>query len=312
VSLLESLADRFAAVDPRLIAIAVVLQLASFCLRSGAWRNVLAAAYPGRVRTVDVAASYGCGVALNAFLPARGGDAAKIALLRSRVKGSSVPTIVATMGVLSLFDAVLGLTLLGVAWATGILPELPALPSPPGLEWVTAHPIAVVATALALVAVAAPFVRPLGRRLAGLRERLTLGFSVVRSPRRYVVTVVPPQLGAWACRFGAAYFLLSAFGLSASVAAALIVVVVGGIANVSPVPGGLGPQQLALAYALHATASTASIVAFSVGMHLTVTTLNVAAATVALMLALRTMRPATAVRAGWRHAADSTRRGMKP
>jgi uncharacterized membrane protein YbhN (UPF0104 family) len=298
VSLLESLADRFAAVDPRLMAVAVVLQLTSFCLRSIAWRTILAAAYPGRVGTIDVAAAYGTGVALNAFLPARGGDAAKVALLRSRVHGSSVPTIVATMGVLSAFDAALGLTLLCLAWATGILPELPAVPSPPGLDVLGAHHLAAVSVVILVAATGAFAARPLARRLRGVRARLALGLSVVRSPRRYLLGVVPPQVGAWACRFGAAYFLLAAFDLPASLAAALLVVVVGGMANAAPVPGGLGPQQLALAYALHATASTASIVAFSVGMHVTVTALNVAAATVALMLALRTIRPITAARAG--------------
>jgi ComF family protein len=231
VSLLESLADRFAAVDPRLMAVAVVLQLTSFCLRSIAWRTILAAAYPGRVGTIDVAAAYGTGVDLNAFLPARGGDAAKVALLRSRVHGSSVPMIVATMGVLSAFDAALGLTLLCLAWATGILPELPAVPSLPGLGVLGAHPLAAVSVVILVAATGAFAARRLARRLRGVRARLALGLSVVRSPRRYLLRVVPPQVGAWACRFGAAYFLLAAFDLPVSLAAALLVVVVGGMAN---------------------------------------------------------------------------------
>jgi uncharacterized membrane protein YbhN (UPF0104 family) len=298
VSVFESVTDRFAAVDPRLVAVALGLQLASFCLRSRAWRNILAAAYPGRVRTVDVAAAYGTGIALNAFVPARGGDAAKIALLRARIHGSSVPTVVTTIGVLSAFDTVLGLSLLGVALSCGLLPELPALPSPPGLGLAASHPVLLAAGVGVVGMVAFPLARRLSRRLRGLRDRFLQGLAVVRSPRRYVLEVAPLQMAAWVCRLGAAYFLLAAFGLRASLAAALLVVVVGGMANAAPVPGGLGTQQLALAYALHATASTTSIVAFSVGMQVAVTTLNVAMGMTALMIALRTFRPLAAVRAG--------------
>jgi hypothetical protein len=43
---------------------------------------------------------------LNAVLPGRGGDAAKVMLARARVAGSSVPTIAAIMSVIVLFDMV--------------------------------------------------------------------------------------------------------------------------------------------------------------------------------------------------------------
>lgn len=298
MNILASVTDRFAAVDPTLVVVALVLQLTSFCLRSRAWRNVLAAAYPGRVRTVDVAAAYGTGIALNAFVPARGGDAAKIGLARARIHDSSVPTIMTTIGVLSVFDTTLGLSLLGVALAFGLLPALPPLPSPPGLELVTSHVTLVILVLVALVAVGIVVAHRLSRRLRGLRGRIVEGLAVVRPPRRYLLEVVPLQLAAWVCRFGAAYFLLAAFGLPATLAAALLVIVVGGMANATPVPGGLGTQQLALAYALHATASTTSIVAFSVGMQVAITALNVAMGVTALMLALGTFRPLAAVRAG--------------
>jgi glycosyltransferase 2 family protein len=295
VSLVQSVADRFAAVDPRLVAFGLALQLASFCLRSVAWRNILAAAYPGRVRTIDVAAAYGTGIALNAVVPARGGDAAKIALLRARIHDSSVPTIMATMGVLSVFDSVLGLSLLGLALSLGLLPALPAVPGLPGVGVVTAHPDLLVIGLVSVVGAAVVLLHRLTPRLRGLGARFVQGFAVVRSPRRYGLEVAPLQAAAWLCRLGAAYFLLAAFGLHATVAAALIVIVVGGMANATPVPGGMGTQQLALAYALHATASTTSIVAFSIGMQVSITTLNVVAAATALMLAVRTLRPGAAL-----------------
>jgi hypothetical protein len=84
-------ADRLADVDPRLVAAALVLQLSIFAFRAIAWSNVLAAAYPGeRVSYVGVGAAYAVGVGLNGLLPARGGEAAKIALVRLQLPHSSV------------------------------------------------------------------------------------------------------------------------------------------------------------------------------------------------------------------------------
>jgi uncharacterized membrane protein YbhN (UPF0104 family) len=83
----------------------------------------------------------------------------------------------------------------------------------------------------------------------------------------------------------------------ASLSAAAIVVVVGGLATLLPTPGGVGTQQVLLAYLLHTTASTATIVSFSIGMQATVTTLNLLVGLTAAMLMVRTLRPATAIRA---------------
>jgi len=309
VNVVESFAERFASVDPRLVAIALLLQAASFCLRSLAWRNILAAAYPDRrVAALGVAAAYGTGIALNAFVPARGGDVAKIALVRSRIPGSTVPTVIGTIGVLSVFDTALGVSLLGLAWATGLLAAPPAPPSLPGLELLAGHPWLVGVGVLAVVLVVALIVRRFLPALGRVWQRVLQGGAVVRSPRRYATTVVPVQLASWCCRIGAAYALLAAFHIPATLPAALLVVVVGGIATASGTPGGVGTQQLALAYALHATASTASIVSFSIGMQLAVMAVNVTVGLTALMLTFRTLRPVAAVRAGVGVAGRTRRR----
>ena len=68
---LDSVTDRLGSVDPRLAALALVLHVTNHALRSVAWRNVLAAAYPERrLRLLPVAAAYASGVALNAVAPA--------------------------------------------------------------------------------------------------------------------------------------------------------------------------------------------------------------------------------------------------
>jgi uncharacterized membrane protein YbhN (UPF0104 family) len=71
---------------------------------------------------------------------------------------------------------------------------------------------------------------------------------------------------------------------------------VGGLSTLVPTPGGVGTQQVMLAYLLHTTASTATIVSFSIGMQAAVTTLNLMIGLTAAMLMLRTVRPLVALR----------------
>jgi uncharacterized membrane protein YbhN (UPF0104 family) len=293
VSTLDTALDSLARVDPTLVLVALCFHLANFGFRSAAWRNVLRAAYPDRrVPLLGIAGAYAAGVAVNSVTPARGGDVAKIALVRASIPGSSVATIAASMGVVALLDGVIGLGAIGALSATGQLPSPPGLPPTPApAEVVVAHPVAAVAGAVALLAVVAVAGHRLAPRLAQFWTRLKAGTAILATPRRYATEVVPLQLSAWACRIGAAFFLLGAFGVPATVPAAVIVVVAGGLSTLVPTPGGVGTQQLFVAYFLHATASTATLVAFSLGMQATITTVNLLVGLTATVLLLRTLWP---------------------
>lgn len=302
---MDTFVDTFAAADPRLALLALVFHLSNFGFRSLAWRNVLRAAYPDRrVPLLGIAGAYAAGVAVNSFTPARGGDLAKIALARTRIRDSSVPTIASSMGVIAAFDALVGAAVVLLLVSFGLLPNAPALPSlSERTALVTDHAV-LVAAAVVLLAVAGFVVgRLLAPRLLALWQSLKRGLAILSSPRRYVTEVVPPQLAAWACRIGAAYFLLAALNVPASLTAAAIVVMVGGLSTIVPTPGGVGTQQVLLAYLLHTTASTATIVSFSVGMQAAVTTLNLLIGITAAMFMLRTLRPAHAIRSLRREAA---------
>ncbi|HET8652500.1 MAG TPA: lysylphosphatidylglycerol synthase domain-containing protein [Gaiellaceae bacterium] len=290
--------DTVASADPRLALVALVFHLSNFGLRSLAWRSVLRAAYPDRrVPLLGIAGAYAAGVAVNSFTPARGGDLAKVGLARTRIKGSSVPTIASSMGVVAAFDAVVGVCVVLALGALGVLPSPPGLPSLPGAPSVgPVHVVVGLAAAAILVACGLLLGRRVASRLLGVWRNLKAGAAILASPRRYATEVVPVQLGAWACRIGAAYFLLAAMHLPATVTAAAVVVVVGGISTMVPTPGGVGTQQVLLAYALHTTASTAAVVSFSVGMQAAVTSLNLVIGLTAAMVMLRTFRPVAAVR----------------
>jgi glycosyltransferase 2 family protein len=289
-------AERFGDVDARFVAIALALQLANLAFRALAWRNVLAAAYPDRrIPLLGIGASYAAGVAANAFLPARGGEAAKVVLARTRIPGSSVPTIAASTSVVLLFDAVAGATLIALAWSLGALPALPGPGSIPAAEAVGGHPVAAAALGLGFLTSAVLVALHPPRQLSSFVRKIGQGGAVLRTPGRYLRTVVSVQAAAWTCRIGVVFFLLAAFGLPATIPTAVLVVVVGGASTLVPVtPGGVGVQQLMLAAALHQTASTASAVSFSIGMQVGVTAVNTAIGLAAMLFVFRTLRPASA------------------
>ena len=287
-------AARFGEVDGRLLAAALVLHVANHGLRSLAWRNVLAAAYPStRVPFLGVASAYAVGVALNAVVPGRGGDAAKVALVRVGIGGSNVATIASTMSVVVLFDLVAAtVLLLGVA-ATGAIPFAPQLGNLPLV-------LGGAAAVAVLLALAARRFRPALRRLWAAAQQ---GGAILRTPGRYARRVAAVQAGAWTCRIAVVYLLMAAFGLPATVTGAAVVMVLCGASTLVPLtPGGAGTQQVMVTLALSEAATAAAVLSFSIGMQAGITAVNALLGVVASMVAFRTLRPLAAIRAGIRLA----------
>jgi len=288
--------DRFGDLDGRMAVLALLLHVGNHLLRSLAWRNVLAAAYPGtRMPLSGVVSAYALGVALNALLPARGGDAVKIAVIRTRVASSSVTTIASTMSVVVLFDLVAATVLVLAVVLTGSLPLAPELSLTGAPIWIGA--------AVLLAAVIGVAGRRLRRRLALLWAQVRQGGAILRSPARYASRVAAVQAGAWLCRIGVVTCLLAAFGLEASPLVAAMVMILCGVSTLVPLtPGGAGTQQVMLAYALSQTATAAAVVSFSVGMQAGITAVNALLGVAGAMVAFRTLRPGDAMRSALRLA----------
>ena len=290
----EAVLARFADVGAKLLAAALLLHVANHGLRSLAWRNVLAAAYPTtRVPILGVASAYAVGVALNAVLPGRGGDAAKVALVRVGIGGSNVATIASTMCVVVLFDLVAATVLLLAVGATGSIPIAPELGNLP----IIAAGVAAVALILVL---AGRRLRPALRRLWAAAQQ---GGAILRTPGRYARRVAAVQAAAWTCRIAVIYLLMAAFGLPATVPGAALVMVLCGASTLVPLtPGGAGTQQVMLAFALSEAATAAAVLSFSIGMQAGVTAVNAILGLLASMVAFRTLHPLAAIRAGIRLA----------
>jgi uncharacterized membrane protein YbhN (UPF0104 family) len=274
--------------DWRFLGLALALQLTNLSFRALAWRNVLAAAYPQRrIPVISVGCAYAAGMALNAYVPARGGEGAKVALARAQIPESCMPTIAASLTALLIVDAALGASLIAALWATGLLPELPSLPSL-GFAPVAAAVVAIVVLVLVALRCRAAFER--------IVRSAAQGFAIMRRPSLYVRSVLPFQLGALVCRIGVVYLVMQAFRIEAGLVTALLIVVLNGLSTAVPVPGGAGSQQILATYALQGVISTAAAVSFSITMQVGVTAVNTAVGLAATMLLFRTLRPIAVAR----------------
>ncbi|MDH3226137.1 MAG: flippase-like domain-containing protein [Thermoleophilia bacterium] len=283
--------DALGSVSPIPLAIGLALHLLGMTLRGLAWRNIIAAALPGR--QVDAKVVLGglfAGIGLNGIVPARGGDVLKLFLIHTRVPGSTYPMLISSLVPETTFNAVMAVLLLLWAWQLGVLPSAPELPGISAFElsWAARYPEAtgiLIILVIAALAALAIIHRP---RLARFWSDVADGFRIFRDPPRYLRTVVTFQAGAWTARVVSAWFFLDAFGIDASVRNALIVVMVQGISSTLPfTPGGLGPKQALLVVLFSGDAARSTVLAFSVGMEVTIVAFQFVVGLIAAAIMLR-------------------------
>jgi glycosyltransferase 2 family protein len=250
------------------LLLAVSLHVFKLLLRGRAWQNILRASYPeARIRYWSVFGSYMAGVGVNSIAPARGGDLVKLYLAKRRVKDSSYPTLASTLFVETLFDIVVASCLLIWAIKLGFLPGVPDLPALPAFDWsfVIKHPLAATFIGCVLLGLAMLGAVWASRRVDAFRERVSLGFSILRDRRAFLTGVVTWQAASWLARGTSVYFFLEAFHIPASVEATVTVLVVQGLSTLLPfTPGGVGTQQAVLVFALSGTAAASNVLGFSV------------------------------------------------
>jgi uncharacterized membrane protein YbhN (UPF0104 family) len=281
-------------VDLRLLAIGIGLHIVKTLCTSRAWRNVIAAAYPGsRVRWRSIYAAYLSGVGVNAILPARSGDVLRLYLARRAIPETTYTTLLSTSLVLSLFDSAMALALFGYALTLGVLPGLHVLPSLPDWDfaWFLRHPRFSETLGALLGVVAAVLIVWAGRRVRAFRARVRQAFTVLRTPRAYLRQVVFWQGCDWTLRFVTTWFFLGAFSIPQTVQNVLLVQVTSSLATLAPVtPGGIGTEQAFLVYVFRGTVTRTALLAFSVGVKITITAVNVLLGFTAIFVVLRTFR----------------------
>ena len=223
----------------------VAIHLGADGVRNRAWYSILRYACPDaalRLRDVQAAAFAGGGV--NAVVPARAGDALKVALLRRRAPQAPVATLVATLVTDSVPEFVAAIVLLAWAVSRGLVP----------LDALVDHPLRAAAVALPAMALAVAACLFARRRL----PRVAAGLAVLGSPRILLTGVVSWQLLARAVRLVAIACCLSACGLPASAEAALLAMAVEGATRVRIAPLAATLRFAALAYGLPALTGQAA------------------------------------------------------
>jgi uncharacterized protein (TIRG00374 family) len=272
------------------LVIALLLSLAMQIARGHAWTNAIRAAYPkNRVSERRVVAAFLIGAGLNGVLPARGGDAMKVVLVKRNVEGASYPTIISSFAALSPFDTGVGIVVLLYAITQGLLPKLPRLPNMPAFDisfW-AAHPqlLMLAVTMLGIGAIAGFAL--LARRVETFWQRVKQGLVIFTEPRRYLREVAAWQLVGWLLRFASFWLFLEAFHIGGSFQNVLLVMSVQAISGALPfTPGGAGAQQ-ALLVATLGGASRAAVLSYSVGQQLAVTAWSVVVAFAALFFVFR-------------------------
>jgi uncharacterized membrane protein YbhN (UPF0104 family) len=271
------------------LLVAIGFHVTKLLLRTVAWRNILRAAYPRRrIPLAPVTGAYFVGVGVNSIVPGRGGDLVKLYLVHRRLPGATYTTLASTLVTETVLDFVLAGCFFLWALSIGVVPSVHT----PSFDWGWLFRNGkATASIVALLTLAAIWLSWKLRSSEGFRERVGRGLAILREPRRYLREVASWQLASWVCRIASLYFFLRAFHIRPTVHNALLSQVADSLSTLLPFsPGGAGTRQGFLVAILHGQASTARLLAYSIGIYLVVTVVNVILGAIALFLMLRTLR----------------------
>jgi hypothetical protein len=247
-----------------------------------AWHAALSDTAPS-VRYRDVVVAHLGGAGFNGIVPAHGGDAVKLALLKRRVPQARFGQLLGSLAPPAAVEALVTAFLLAWALATGLL----GAPSLPGQI-----PLPLVGAA---AAVAAGVLWLLARKAPRLMRDVRSGMAALRRPGELFRSISPWVIAARMFRLAAIACFLIAVGLPFTIAGALVVMAVqGGV-------GSSGPASAAVRIAVLSASLPAALGGHAVSLE-TATTLtavaqagpmvaNLAISVIVLGLTLRTVSP---------------------
>jgi hypothetical protein len=207
--------------------------------------------------------------------------------VRPRTPQAGYPVLAGTLAAEAVGEALVGVALLAVALSLGLGPGLPDLPAP---------------AVLAAAAVAVPAIVLAARRSTAVRRLATgvaRGAAALRCPRRYACAVLPWQVASRVARALSIACFLLAFGLPATAAAVLVVMLAqaGGRAlPFAPASAAAGAAILAAGFgaATGTAPDPAQLAAFFVGTSSLLTAVGLA---LAALIVVRSLGLAAAVAA---------------
>lgn len=286
--------DHLTDVDWRYLGIVAFLQVVKIGCAARAWQNSIVAAYPRKRSSFPtVFGALSAGVAVGSVIPAHGGDAVRVVIVKRRIPGSTYTTIASTLLVRTPFDTLMAVLFFLFLFWQGVLPGHTLLPNRPAFDfsWFFGHPkeaviilcaVSLVATALALWAWVT---------IQEFKERVRQGLQGLLDWRFYLRHIFPWQLADWVLRLMIVFFALLAFHMPATVHNSLLAQGTSNLATLLPIsPSGIGTEQALLVTVLHGVASSPMIVAYSVGTRLVTSLINIVLGFGAILIFFRTFR----------------------
>lgn len=197
-----------------LLVAGVAFSVLGGVVRMRAWHAALADTAP-TVRYRDVVVAHLGGGGFNGFIPAHGGDAVKLALLKRRVPEARLGQLLGSLAPPAAVEA--SITALLLAWAigTGVL----------GAPWPGQIPLPLVGAA---AAIAAGALWLLARKAPRLLRDVRAGMAALRRPGELARAIVPWVLVARVFRLAAIACYLAAVGLPATLTGLLVVMAIQG------------------------------------------------------------------------------------
>lgn len=284
LELSENVLAQLESADWAAAAVAVLVHIANVAVRAHAWRNIVAAAYPGqRVGRRKLFVAYAAGAGVNSMSPWRGGEILRLSLARRHVAGSTYAGLASTLAAETVFNACAAGALLGWAVVHGAVPA-------PHVGYITV--ILAAGTGVALAGL-------------GLRARRRLcrsfgaGFRIFAHPVAYFRDVAAWQALDWLLRLATIYWFMEAFGIGGGLEALLLIQGAQSASALLPLaPARIGTKQAVLAYVFGAQVPTAALIAFVAGSEVFLAATNALLGLGAILAALRTVRWRTALAPG--------------
>jgi hypothetical protein len=260
----------------------VVLSVLGGIVRVTAWQRSADDACEGvAVRWRDVLIAHLGGAGFNGIVPARGGDAVKLALLKRRTPEARFGLLLGSLGPPAAVEALLTAFLLVWALSSGVL----ATPSPGQI------PLPLVGAALAA---AAGLLWLLARRAPRLLSDVRHGMHALRRPRLLATGIAPWLVAGRLMRLGAIACFITAVGLPVTLTGVLLVMAVqGGVGSGGPASSALriGVLSAALPAALGVPSVSLETATALIGAQLAVSLTNLGISLAVLGATLRTLSP---------------------
>jgi uncharacterized membrane protein YbhN (UPF0104 family) len=269
--------ERMSDISPYWLALALGLKTGESALIGLVWRNILRASYPSSGVRFKTAwgASQG-GTAINAIVPAQGGTAAMIGILRSTVAGSTVSGLAVAAFVEAVFFALIS----GLMVVVLVLVRPPVIrkgsPSDETGSFIGSHPWVIATAVVALLVILALLWGRLKPRLLAEWRKARQGAQIFRSRRRYMQDVALPSVGSYSCRIGVNIVFMLAFHIPVTLFTVFLVASSHMLSQLFAItPGGVGQTQALDVATLRRYAPSHDVAAFSITQDSVITLWNV-------------------------------------